>query len=60
MMLYYLTDKLWSLLVCTVGPQVVGSTLEGLAEAAIATVSVTSNQTQSLFICLTNKISAYY
>ena len=51
MMLYYLTDKLWSLLVCTVGPQVVANTLEGLAEAAKATVSVTSNQTQSLFIC---------
>ena len=38
------------LLACMVGPQLVASTLGDLAVAAIATVSVNSNQTQSLYL----------
>ena len=38
--------RLWPLLACTVGAQLVASTLGDLAAAAIATVSVSSNHTQ--------------
>ena len=42
--------RLRLLLACMVRPQLVASTLGDLAVVAIATVSVKSNQTQSLFI----------